>query len=174
MHVMRVRFAPSPTGHLHVGNARTALFNWLLARGHAGTFILRVEDTDLERSTKASEQKILEDLRLMGLHWDEGVEAGGDVGPYRQSERFEIYREHADRLIAAGHAYYCFCSPETLDAERKAQLAAGLPPKYAGTCRAITPAVADERRMAGERAVIRMRVPEDREVSFPDMVRGTV
>ena len=171
---MRVRFAPSPTGHLHVGNARTALFNWLLARGHGGTFILRVEDTDLERSTKASEQKILEDLRWMGLQWDEGVEAGGDLGPYRQSERFEIYRAHADRLLSAGHAYYCFCSPETLDAERKAQLAAGLPPKYAGTCRAITPEAAAERRAAGERAVIRMRVPHDREVSFPDMVRGTV
>jgi nondiscriminating glutamyl-tRNA synthetase len=171
---MRVRFAPSPTGHLHVGNARTALFNWLLARGHGGTFILRVEDTDLERSTKASEEKILEDLRWMGLLWDEGVEAGGDAGPYRQSERFAIYREHADRLLAAGHAYYCFCSPETLDAERKAQLAAGLPPKYAGTCRAITPEIADQRRAAGERAVIRMRVPGDREVSFPDMVRGTV
>ena len=171
---MRVRFAPSPTGHLHVGNARTALFNWLLARGHGGTFILRVEDTDLERSTAASEQMILEDLRWMGLQWDEGVEVGGDAGPYRQSERFDIYREHADRLIAAGHAYYCFCSAETLDAERKAQLAAGLPPKYAGTCRALSREAAGERRAAGERAVIRMRVPANREVSFPDLVRGTV
>jgi nondiscriminating glutamyl-tRNA synthetase len=171
---MRVRFAPSPTGHLHVGNARTALFNWLLARGHGGTFILRVEDTDLERSTAASEQLILEDLRWMGLQWDEGVEAGGHAGPYRQSERFGIYREHADRLIAAGHAYYCFCSAETLDAERKAQLSAGLPPKYAGTCRALPRDVAERRRAAGERAVIRMKVPVNREVSFPDLVRGTV
>jgi glutamyl-tRNA synthetase/nondiscriminating glutamyl-tRNA synthetase len=171
---MRVRFAPSPTGHLHVGNARTALFNWLLARGHGGTFILRVEDTDLERSTTSSEQKILEDLRWLGLQWDEGVEVGGNAGPYRQSERFDIYREHADRLIDGGHAYYCFCSPETLDAERKAQLAAGLPPKYAGTCRAIGIEESLRRRTAGERAVIRLRVPADREVAFPDLVRGTV
>ena len=132
---MRVRFAPSPTGHLHVGNARTALFNWLLARGHGGTFILRVEDTDLERSTKASEQKILDDLRWMGLQWDEGVEAGGDVGPYRQSERFDIYREHADRLIAAGHALLLLLF--TGDARRRAQGPAG-----GGRCRRSTRAPA--------------------------------
>jgi nondiscriminating glutamyl-tRNA synthetase len=171
---MRVRFAPSPTGHLHVGNARTALFNWLLARGHGGTFILRVEDTDLERSTAASEQRILEDLRWMGLQWDEGVEAGGTAGPYRQSERFDIYAAHAERLLGSGHAYYCFCSAEKLEAERKAQLAAGAPPKYSGTCRALAPETAQERRAAGERAVVRLKVPAGREVSFDDLVRGTV
>ena len=137
MPLMRVRFAPSPTGHLHVGNARTALFNWLLARGQNGTFILRIEDTDLERSTRESEQAILDDLRWMGLQWDEGVEVGGAYGPYRQTERMQSYVDHTNRLLAEGKGYYCFCSAETLDAHRKSQLAAGLPPKYAGTCRNI-------------------------------------
>jgi nondiscriminating glutamyl-tRNA synthetase len=171
---MRVRFAPSPTGHLHVGNARTALFNWLLARGQGGTFILRIEDTDLERSTKVSEQAILDDLRWMGLQWDEGVEAGGDYGPYRQTERMQSYVDHTHRLLADGRGYYCFCSAETLEAHRKSQLAAGLPPKYAGTCRNIPPGVAEQRRKAGEAAVVRLRVPEGRNVTFNDIVRGEV
>lgn len=171
---MRVRFAPSPTGHLHVGNARTALFNWLLARGQGGTFILRIEDTDLERSTKESEQAILADLRWMGLQWDEGVEAGGDYGPYRQTERMQTYADHAARLLAEGKGYYCFCSAETLDAQRKAQLAASLPPKYAGTCRDLPRPDAEARRADGEAAVIRLRVPEGREVTFNDVVRGPV
>ena len=171
---MRVRFAPSPTGHLHVGNARTALFNWLLARGQGGTFILRIEDTDLERSTRESEQAILNDLRWLGLQWDEGVEVGGDFGPYRQTERLQSYADHAARLLAEGKGYYCFCSAATLDAQRKAQLAASLPPKYAGTCRNIAPADAAARRANGEPAVIRMRVPEGREVAFTDVVRGLV
>ena len=158
---MRVRFAPSPTGQLHVGNARTALFNWLLARGQGGTFILRIEDTDFERSTKTSEQAILDDLRWMGLHWDEGVEAGGDRGPYRQAERLPIYAEHTARLLQEGKGYYCFCSAETLDAQRKAQLAASLPPKYAGTCRDIPLEEAMRRRSAGDSAVVRLRVPDE-------------
>jgi glutamyl/glutaminyl-tRNA synthetase len=112
LELMRLRFAPSPTGQLHVGNARTALFNWLLARHHGGTFILRIEDTDVERSTKESERGILEDLRWMGLDWNEGVEVGGGSGPYRQSERLELYRSHAQDLLARGLAYYCFCSAE--------------------------------------------------------------
>jgi nondiscriminating glutamyl-tRNA synthetase len=171
---MRVRFAPSPTGHLHVGNARTALFNWLLARGQQGTFILRIEDTDLERSTRASEQAILEDLRWMGLQWDEGVEAGGDYGPYRQTERMQSYVDHTNRLLADGNGYYCFCSAETLEAHRKSQLAAGLPPKYAGTCRNIPAADAKRRKDSGEPAVVRLRVPEGRNVTFNDVVRGEV
>jgi len=171
---MRLRFAPSPTGHLHVGNARTALFNWLLARGQGGTFVLRIEDTDLERSTRASEAKILEDLRWMGLTWDEGVEVGGDHGPYRQSERLDTYRAHTLQLLASGHAYRCFCSAETLDAERKAQLAAGQPPRYAGTCRGLDPADSARRQAAGEPAVVRLKVPASRDVSFQDLVRGTV
>jgi nondiscriminating glutamyl-tRNA synthetase len=171
---MRVRFAPSPTGHLHVGNARTALFNWLLARHANGTFILRVEDTDLERSTRASEDAIKEDLRWMGLEWDEGVDRGGEFGPYRQTERLAIYAEHARILLDGQKAYYCFCSPEKLEAERQAMLRAGLPPKYAGTCRTIAPADARSRVEAGENAVIRLRVPDKGDVVFDDVVRGRV
>ena len=148
---MRVRFAPSPTGHLHVGNARTALFNWLMARGAGGTFILRIEDTDIERSTRESEAAILEDLRWLGLQWDEGPDVGGAHGPYRQSERLHLYRSYAAELVAAGRAYHCFCSADTLEAERQAALASGRPPRYAGTCRA-DPArggrAADRRRRA--------------------------
>ncbi len=171
---MRVRFAPSPTGQLHVGNARTAIFNWLLARGQGGVFILRVEDTDFERSTRESEQKILDDLRWLGLQWDEGVEVGGDHGPYRQSERLDGYREHAGRLIAENAAYYCFCTAAKLEADRQAQLAAGQPPRYTGTCRALSVAESARRLSQGESAVIRLRVPQDRAVTFDDLVRGPV
>ena len=171
---MRVRFAPSPTGHLHVGNARTALFNWLLARHAGGTFILRIEDTDVERSTRESELAIMEDLRWMGLAWDEGVGAGGSLGPYRQSERLQIYADHTQQLLATRMAYYCFCSAEKLDAERQAMVKQGLPPKYAGTCRAISAADAASRVAGGETAVVRLRVPTAREVVFHDIVRGRV
>jgi nondiscriminating glutamyl-tRNA synthetase len=171
---MRVRFAPSPTGHLHVGNARTALFNYLMARGAGGTFILRIEDTDVERSTRESEAAILEDLRWMGLSWDEGPDVGGPHGPYRQSERIGLYHDLAAKLVAEGKAYYCFCSPEQLEADRQAARAAGLPPKYPGTCRAIAEKTARERIARGERAVVRFRVPEDRTVVFNDQVRGPV
>jgi nondiscriminating glutamyl-tRNA synthetase len=169
-----VRFAPSPTGQLHVGNARTALFNWLLARHHGGTFILRIEDTDFERSTPESERAIVEDLRWMGLDWNEGVEAGGDKGPYRQSERLTLYQRHAADLVARDLAYYCFCTPEKLEEDRQTALKAGRPPMYPGTCRHIQTAEAQVRRTAGEPAVIRFRVPDDREVSFLDIVRGRV
>lgn len=171
---MRVRFAPSPTGHLHVGNARTALFNWLLAHGHDGTFVLRIEDTDTERSTRESEASILEDLRWLGLHWDEGPDVGGPHGPYRQSERFHLYASYANELIGGGHAYYCFCSPSRLESERQAMLAAGMPPRYSGTCRQLSPADARARIAAGERPVVRFRVPDQVEVSFQDLVRGEV
>jgi nondiscriminating glutamyl-tRNA synthetase len=171
---LRVRFAPSPTGHLHVGNARTALFNWLLARGQGGTFILRIEDTDAERSTLASETSILEDLRWLGLDWDEGPDAGGPHGPYRQSERLQLYLSYARDLISRGLAYHCFCSPEQLDTERQAALAAGLPPKYSGRCRAIPLEDAERRISGGEAAAIRFAVPVDRDVLFQDIVRGPV
>src|ERR671925_1743556 len=121
---MRVRFAPSPTGHLHVGNARTALFNWLLARRHAGTFILRIEDTDVERSTEESERAIRDDLRWLGLDWDEGPDVGGPHAPYRQSERMGKYAAAARSLLDAGRAYYCFCTAEDLERERREALAA--------------------------------------------------
>jgi nondiscriminating glutamyl-tRNA synthetase len=171
---MRVRFAPSPTGHLHVGNARTALFNWLVARHAGGTFILRVEDTDRERSTSASEAAIKDDLRWLGLAWDEGVDAGGDVGPYRQSERLDLYATHTERLLTAGHAYRCFCTPELLEADRQSALAEARPPKYPGTCRRLATAEVAQRLAGGERAAVRLRVPADRTVSFDDLVRGTV
>jgi glutamyl-tRNA synthetase/nondiscriminating glutamyl-tRNA synthetase len=157
-----------------VGNARTALFNWLFARRHGGTFILRVEDTDRERSTAVSEEAIKDDLRWMGLAWDEGVDVGGAAGPYRQSERLEIYRAHTERLLAEGHAYHCFCAPELLDADRKAALAEGRAPKYSGRCRALAPDASRARRDAGERPAVRLRVPDDRVVAFDDIVRGLV
>ena len=171
---MRVRFAPSPTGQLHVGNARTALFNWLLARGQGATFILRIEDTDFERSTRESERAIVEDLRWMGLDWTEGLDAGGDRGPYRQSERLYIYRAHAVELMSRGHAYHCFCSAEQLEADRQAALAQGRAPKYVGRCRDIPGEEARRRVENGEKAVIRFRVPAGRDVVFQDRVRGTV
>jgi glutamyl-tRNA synthetase/nondiscriminating glutamyl-tRNA synthetase len=172
---MRLRFAPSPTGQLHVGNARTALFNWLMARGQGGTFIVRIEDTDVERSTRESEQAILDDLRWLGLDWDEGVEAGGEYGPYRQTERLHIYRAHAVELLARGSAYQCFCSAEQLEVDRQAALAAGRPPKYPGRCRDISRDDARRRIENGEKAVIRFRVPDERrDVVFTDLVRGEV
>ena len=171
---MRVRFAPSPTGLLHVGNARTALFNWLLARGRGGAFVLRIEDTDVERSTRESERGILEDLRWLGLDWDEGPDAGGPHGPYRQSERLDLYRSYANELVEQGHAYHCFCSAEQLDADRRAALEAGRPPQYSGRCRDLPPATAADRLALGHPAVVRFRVPQGRTVTFQDLVRGTV
>jgi nondiscriminating glutamyl-tRNA synthetase len=172
---MRLRFAPSPTGHLHVGNARTALFNWLLARGRGGTFVLRIEDTDAERSTRDSEESILADLAWLGLDWDEGPDRGGPFGPYRQSERLERYAAITKAWIDAGTAYYCFCTPELLERDRQAALASGHPPKYAGRCRDLTAGEVQTRRAAGEAAAVRFRVPEDRnDVTFHDVVRGDV
>ena len=171
---MRVRFAPSPTGQLHVGNARTALFNWLLARGTGGTFILRIEDTDAERSTAESERAIVEDLQWLGLDWDEGIEKGGDRGPYRQSERTHIYRAHAVELLSRDQAYYCFCPPEQLEMDRHAALRQGRPPKYVGRCRHISRDEARARVDRGEPAAIRFRVPDDETIVFNDVVRGEV
>ena len=173
MSVPRVRFAPSPTGQLHVGNARTALFNWLLARRLGGTFVLRIEDTDAERSTVESERAILQDLRWLNLTWDEGPEVGGPHGPYRQSERLDRYAGAARDLLARRQAYYCFCSPEALEAERQAALAAGHPPRYSGRCRGLDPADTARRVAAGEPRPVRFAVPlEPREIVFQDLVRG--
>jgi glutamyl-tRNA synthetase/nondiscriminating glutamyl-tRNA synthetase len=171
---LRVRFAPSPTGHLHVGNARTALFNWLLARRQGGRFILRIEDTDTERSTRASEEAIQADLQWLGLDWDEGPDVGGPFGPYRQSERAGRYLSAAESLLRRDAAYYCFCSAAALAAERAAALASGRPPRYSGRCRAIDREEARRRLGAGEPAAVRFRVPADRDVAFQDLVRGDV
>jgi glutamyl-tRNA synthetase/nondiscriminating glutamyl-tRNA synthetase len=175
VNALRVRFAPSPTGQLHVGNARTALFNWLLARRHSGTMILRIEDTDRERSTAESERAILEDLRWLGLGWDEGPDIGGEHGPYRQSERLAQYQTAADDLLARGHAYRCFCSPEELENERRAAHATGTPPKYSGRCRSLPSDEVSRRLAAGEPAATRFAIPHpDRDVTFTDLVRGEV
>src|SRR5262245_11697960 len=171
---MRLRFAPSPTGHLHVGNARTALFNWLLARGQRGAFVLRIEDTDTERSTRESEHGILADLRWLGLDWDEGPDTGGPFAPYRQSERMADYDAVARELLANVRAYRCFCTPAQLEGERQAALAAGLPPKYSGRCRDLPTDTVAARLAAGEAAALRFRVPASRDVTFHDIVRGDV
>jgi len=170
---VRVRFAPSPTGWLHVGGARTAYFNWLFARQHGGAFVLRIEDTDAERSTAASEAGVLADLRWLDLGWDEGPDVGGPYGPYRQSERLAIYREHAERLRAQGAAYRCFCSDADLEARRAAATAAGRPPHYDGRCRRLSADESDARAAAGEAHSVRFIV-HDREWVLDDAVRGTV
>jgi nondiscriminating glutamyl-tRNA synthetase len=172
---LRVRFAPSPTGQLHVGNARTALFNWLMARGAGGTFVLRIEDTDFARSTKEAEGSAVDDLRWLGLDWDEGPDVGGGHGPYRQSERLHIYRAHAVELMSRGQAYHCFCSEEQLEMDRYQALRNMQPPKYVGRCRNITADEARKRMAAGESAAIRFRVPDgNREIAFDDLVRERV
>jgi glutamyl-tRNA synthetase len=171
---VRVRFAPSPTGFLHVGNARTALYNWLFARKQKGTYVLRVEDTDAERSSPEFEKKLIEDLRWIGLDWDEGPDVGGPFGPYRQSARLDIYAEHTRTLLTSGKAYRCFCSPEALEAERQEALAGGRTPVYSGRCRSLPPTEGQRRAAAGEPASVRLRTPGKGELTFMDRVRGTV
>ncbi|MGC1784578.1 MAG: glutamate--tRNA ligase [Acidobacteriaceae bacterium] len=176
----RVRFAPSPTGQLHVGNARTALYNWLFARRFGGVFVLRVEDTDIERSEARYEAQLMEDLRWLGLDWDEGpqdadcaVPDKGEYGPYRQSERLEIYREHIERLLANGAAYRCFCTTEQLDAERAEAVANHQPQVYSGRCRAISSDESAARAARGETFAVRLKIgPEP--IRFRDIVRGAV
>jgi nondiscriminating glutamyl-tRNA synthetase len=171
--VVRVRFAPSPTGWLHVGGARTAYFNWLFARKHQGAFVLRIEDTDADRSSGESERGVLDDLRWLGLDWDEGPDVGGPHGPYRQSERLAIYRKHAEELLAAGRAYRCFCTDAELEVRRAAALAAGRPPQYDGRCRKIAREESTARAAAGEPHSIRFEVPQ-RDWTLNDAVRGEV
>jgi nondiscriminating glutamyl-tRNA synthetase len=165
--VVRVRFAPSPTGHLHVGGARTAIFNWLFARHHGGAFVIRVEDTDQARSTRESEQMVLDDLRWLGLDWDEGPETGGPHAPYRQSERVELYGRVANELVERGIAYRCYCSEEELEAKRKQAEAEGRPPHYDLTCWV-------NRRNDDAPHAIRFHVPEDGDVTIDDRIRGEV
>ena len=171
MSPVRVRFAPSPTGWLHVGGARTAYFNWLFARKHHGTFVLRIEDTDADRSSDASERGVLDDLRWLGLSWDEGPDVGGPHGTYRQSERLALYREHAELLLGKGRAYRCFCTDAELEVRRAAALAAGRPPQYDGRCRTIPRGESAAR--AGEPHSIRFEVPK-RDWTLADAVRGEV
>jgi len=171
MSKVRVRFAPSPTGYVHVGNARTALFNWLFARHHGGVFVLRIEDTDAERSKPEYERQLIEDLRWFGLDWDEGPDTGGPFGPYRQSERSEIYARYAEKLIGQGDAYYCFCSTEQLEAERQEELKAGRQPRYSGRCRKLMPEEVARRQAAGESAALRLKIVES-SFFWNDLVHG--
>jgi glutamyl-tRNA synthetase len=160
MSEIRVRFAPSPTGHLHIGGVRTALFNWLFARHFHGKFILRIEDTDQERSTDESIQAIIQGMNWLGLDWDEG--------PFRQTDRLPLYRQHADRLVAEGKAYPCYCLPEELDERRKEALKNGKPPKYDGRCRSLVQPI------KGRKAALRFKAPREGETAFDDLVKGRV
>jgi glutamyl-tRNA synthetase len=171
-----VRFAPSPTGYLHVGGARTALFNFLFARHHQGTFILRIEDTDQKRYQPEALAEIFTSLKWLGLQWDEGPETGGERGPYFQSQRTEIYRRHAEQLLAAGRAYRCFCSEERLAEMRQRQEEAKMAQGsgYDRHCRALTPAEAQALLDSGAPHVIRLKIPDGRSVSFNDMIRGAI
>ncbi len=160
MSELRVRFAPSPTGYLHVGGARTALFNWLLAKNKGGTFILRIEDTDVERSTKESVDAILEGMKWLGLEWDEG--------PFYQSDSFPLYKEHVQRLLDAGKAYKCYCTSDELDAKRNLAMQEGRKPKYDGTCRERTD------QPEGRPYVVRFRAPQGGVTAFDDLIKGTI
>lgn len=171
---VRVRVAPSPTGDPHVGTAYQALFNHVFARQNGGHFILRIEDTDQARSTRASEDAILRSLAWLGLAWDEGPDRGGPHAPYRQSERTEIYREHVAILLAKGHAYRCFCTKERLDRMREENRANKLFPGYDRLCRGLDPSEAERRAAAGEAHVIRMKVPTEGECVMHDLLRGEI
>jgi nondiscriminating glutamyl-tRNA synthetase len=173
---IRVRFAPSPTGLLHVGNARTALYNWLFARRSGGKFVLRIEDTDLDRSKTNYEKQLFQDLNWLGLNWDEGPNENdltekGDVGPYRQSKRMEIYSTHTAQLLAEGKAYRCFCTPEELEEERQQAMADGRPQVYGGRCRVMSKFDIKENLLRGRIYSIRLRIP-DQPIRFHDLIRG--
>jgi glutamyl-tRNA synthetase len=171
---VRVRFAPSPTGYLHVGGARTALFNFLFARHKGGIFILRIEDTDVERSSAELETVLLEDMRWLGLDWDEGPGGGGARGPYRQSERVDIYGEHAEKLVSSGAAYPCFCTDEELELKREQSRESGLPPRYDGTCRELSEDERQARRRDGRPESKRFRITAEQDIRIDDLIRGEV
>ncbi|HEY43734.1 MAG TPA: glutamate--tRNA ligase [Anaerolineae bacterium] len=170
----RVRFAPSPTGRFHIGGARTALYDFLLARQTGGQFILRIEDTDRKRYVPGAEGEIMESLRWLGLDWDEGPDIGGPYRPYRQSERTEFYQQHAENLVARGHGYYCFCTPERLSQLRKQQQKLKQPPRYDGHCRRLDPEEARGRVADGESFVIRFKTPREGSTTAVDLLRGPI
>src|SRR5438105_11252742 len=172
--MIRVRFAPSPTGHLHVGGARTAIFNWFSAKRHGGAFIIRVEDTDQARSTRESEAMVLDDLRWLGLDWDEGPDKGGPYEPYRQSQRIDVYSAAAQQLLASGIAYRCFCSEEELEAKRKRAEAEQRPPHYDLTCFRLSPQQVSAKLARWTPFALRFHVPDDGDVTINDLIRGEV
>lgn len=171
--MVRVRFAPSPTGYLHIGNARTALFNWLFARANKGSFILRIEDTDIVRSKEDYIESIMHDLKWLGLDWDEGPDKDGPFAPYRQSDRVEIYKRFADKLLREEKAYHCYCSDEELSRKRKTALKEGKPPKYDNRCRNLSEDEKKEIRKRGVKPALRFKVP-DKTLVINDLVRGEV
>jgi glutamyl-tRNA synthetase len=171
---VRTRFAPSPTGYLHVGTARTALYCYLYARRHDGAFVLRIEDTDAERNVAASAQAIVDGLRWLGLDWDEGYDKGGPNGPYVQTERLDRYRAATNALVAQGDAYPCYCTPEELEQRRKAAEARGLPPGYDGRCRGLSTEQVRAFEADGRRPAVRFRLPDEGETVVEDLIRGTV
>lgn len=168
---VRVRIAPSPTGNCHVGTARTALYNMLFAKKYGGKFVLRIDDTDLQRSTKESEEGVLEGLRWLGIRWDEGPDVGGPYAPYRQMERHHTYRQVVEELLASDKAYYCYCTPEELDAERKAAMDEGRPPRYSGKCAHLSAERRAELEASGAKRVVRLRAPQAT-LTFVDLLRG--
>ena len=168
---VRVRIAPSPSGNLHIGTARTALFNYLFAKKNHGKYVLRIEDTDLERSSQAYIDNIYDSLKALGLNWDEGPDVGGPYGPYQQSERFDIYPKYAKKLMDMGYAYECFCTQEELDAEKEESIKNKKPHKYSGKCRNLTEEEKEKLRAEGRKPSIRFHVPEG-ETSYDDMVKG--
>lgn len=174
MSEVRVRFAPSPTGYLHIGGARTALFNWLFAHKMGGKLILRIEDTDTERLKEDSVSQILTSLKWLGINWDEGPEVGGDCGPYYQSERLDIYKKYAEQLLAEGKAYYCFCTPADLEAQREKQRAAKQPFRYARTCRDFSKEEVEKRIAAGESYSVRVKIPLEGTITVHDLIHGDV
>ncbi|KAA6484399.1 glutamate--tRNA ligase [Agrobacterium rhizogenes] len=171
---VRVRIAPSPTGEPHVGTAYIALFNYLFAKKHGGEFILRIEDTDATRSTPEFETKVLDALKWCGLKWSEGPDIGGPYGPYRQSDRKDLYKPYVEKIVDAGHGFRCFCTPERLEQMRAAQRAAGLPPKYDGHCLNLSAEEVSSRVAAGEPHVVRMKIPTEGSCKFHDGVYGDV
>ncbi|QXE34483.1 glutamate--tRNA ligase [Streptomyces sp. GMY02] len=168
---VRVRFCPSPTGNPHVGLVRTALFNWAFARHSGGTLVFRIEDTDAARDSEESYEQLLDSMRWLGFDWDEGPEVGGPHAPYRQSQRMDIYRDTADKLLAAGHAYHCYCTTEELDARREAARAAGRPSGYDGQCRDLSAEQRAAYEAEGRTSIVRFRMP-DEPITFTDLVRG--
>ncbi|MED3561260.1 glutamate--tRNA ligase [Bacillus xiapuensis] len=171
---VRVRYAPSPTGHLHIGNARTALFNYLFARNKGGKFIIRIEDTDKKRNIAGGEESQLKYLKWLGMNWDESVDVGGEFGPYRQSERNHIYEVYYKQLLESSKAYKCYCTEEELEAEREAQMARGENPQYSGKCRHLTAEQRSQLEAEGRQPSIRIAIPQGKTYAFDDMVKGVV
>lgn len=172
--IIRTRFAPSPTGFLHVGGLRTALYNFLFAKHHHGKMVLRIEDTDQSRLVEGAKEQLIETLHRVGLNYDEGPDVGGEFGPYVQSERIDLYRQHAQNLVESGNAYYCFCSPERLSRLREKQERLKLQPKYDGHCRNLTVEQVQEKIKKGIPHVIRLKMPQEGESVFNDLIRGEV